>query len=140
MIVGRGVPRIIDFGSAVQLGSACTERCGAMPFVAPEVFLCEAYDAAVADVFSMGALLLDLVCGRNALCGFVGWPTITRMEPGEERCRTIAEYLGQPKGFEEKLRAMSDGLTPELLECLRGALAVEPGRRLSSRGLYDRLP
>lgn len=58
---------LIDFGMAAAKG-AQHEVCapgGSLPFVAPEVLLEESHDAAIADVWSLGAVALTMLCGSE---------------------------------------------------------------------------
>ncbi len=72
-----GVPRLIDFGLAKidgredalatisAGGEATTSLQGTLPYMAPEIVMGRAGDAR-ADIFSLGAVLYEMLCGKRA--------------------------------------------------------------------------
>jgi len=59
------VLKLTDFDLAViQPGNAmCRSRCGTLPFTAPEVLLNREYSGMAADIWSLGIVLLEVLCG-----------------------------------------------------------------------------
>lgn len=68
------VAKVVDFGAASALTAEC-ELHGTVPFMAPEVMAMQAhrYNAAKADVWSLGVMLLEMLCGLNCLPDTLGW-------------------------------------------------------------------
>jgi len=66
--------KIVDFGEAASV-DATWEVHGTVPFTAPEVMAEEegSYDAAKADVWSLGVVLVEMLCGLNHFPGTLGW-------------------------------------------------------------------
>jgi len=71
---GELVVVLVDFGGAHD-GEAPCEQVGTLQFMAPEVMaLMEAdYDARKADVWSVGILLLEMLCGLNFIPRLLQW-------------------------------------------------------------------
>jgi carbon catabolite-derepressing protein kinase len=58
--------RVVDFGLAAQFdGLQYYDICGSPGYIAPEILQDMAYDGATVDVFSIGALLYLMVCGKE---------------------------------------------------------------------------
>lgn len=108
MLNANGDLKIIDFGLAVRTDGGCKEQGprGTMPFLAPEMFLQAEYFASVADAFSMGVLLLDIVCGINALPRFMGWHD--RRRACRKNSNEMAGYLCTPERLFESLSSFLD--------------------------------
>merc|ERR1711939_646413 len=64
---------LIDFGLAVRTDRVCTRYNGTMPFVAPEVLRNLPHNAAAADIWALGVLLLEILFGVNTLPRVFGW-------------------------------------------------------------------
>mmetsp|Transcript_60669 Transcript_60669/g.198573 ORF Transcript_60669/g.198573 Transcript_60669/m.198573 type:complete len:544 (-) Transcript_60669:82-1713(-) len=83
------IVKIVSYGRAVQLkvDRLCVTRCGTMPFTAPEVLAGRPYDAGCADVWSTGVILLELLCGINAL------PRMLELSGGNVPAKELAAEL-----------------------------------------------
>ncbi|XP_062865184.1 maternal embryonic leucine zipper kinase-like [Trichomycterus rosablanca] len=59
--------KLIDFGLCAKpeggLGTALIEGCGTPPYLAPEIIDAQPYLGAEADVWSLGVVLYDMLCG-----------------------------------------------------------------------------
>ncbi|XP_062865175.1 maternal embryonic leucine zipper kinase-like [Trichomycterus rosablanca] len=59
--------KLIDFGLCAKpeggLGTALIEGCGTPPYLAPEIIDAQPYHGAEADVWSLGVVLYDMLCG-----------------------------------------------------------------------------
>ncbi|XP_062865168.1 maternal embryonic leucine zipper kinase-like [Trichomycterus rosablanca] len=59
--------KLIDFGLCAkpegELGTALIEGCGTPPYLAPEIIDAQPYHGAEADVWSLGVVLYDMLCG-----------------------------------------------------------------------------
>lgn len=134
-----GRATLVDFGLARPASAALSDACGSMPFVAPEVLLggppSRTYDGPAADVWSLGMLLLELVCGAHCVLDMLGWPRAVRPEPF--RVHEIATFFGDdaatavvrhPHG-----ERLGEATTSEALrEIVQSALSREPSARCSS--------
>jgi len=71
---GDAIFTLVDFGSAHEIAAPC-EHVGTVSFMAPEVLALDAmgFDARKADVWSLGILLLEMLCGLNFLPNLFGW-------------------------------------------------------------------
>lgn len=67
---GSHTAKLIDFGFATHLpkGEVLTKPCGTLGYSAPEVFSSEGYSEK-ADMFSLGAVVYFMVCGRMPYSG-----------------------------------------------------------------------
>lgn len=65
---------LISFGKASGIGTPC-EHVGTVQFMAPEVMalMSEDFDVFKADVWSIGILLLEMLCGLGFLARLLGW-------------------------------------------------------------------
>jgi len=76
MITSNGRVTLVDFGLAVRVAKTqfLHDSCGTVPFAAPEVLLVpsDGYDGFAADVWSLGIVLLELVCGLGTVEDLVG--------------------------------------------------------------------
>ena len=66
-------PLVVGFGMATWGDRPCTDPCGAMPYKAPEVLLRSSYDGGKCDVFALGVVLLEAMCGLGSFQGLMGW-------------------------------------------------------------------
>jgi len=64
------VLKIVDFDLSVLIqanGPMCRTGVGTMPFMAPEVVLRSCYNALAADVWSLGVVILEMLCGLRIM-------------------------------------------------------------------------
>jgi len=64
------VIKIVDFDDAMVVdtqGAMCRTRVGTIPFMAPEVALQPPYSGVCADIWSLGMLIFELLCGTRIL-------------------------------------------------------------------------
>ena len=57
-------PKICDFGFATQNNGHLTEFLGTKNYAAPEIFNNSPYDGFLADIFSLGVVLINLITGK----------------------------------------------------------------------------
>ena len=50
-----------------------TAQCGSMPFCSPEIMCHRQYCGFKTDVWSLGVLSLEVVCGLHFLDSLLGW-------------------------------------------------------------------
>jgi eukaryotic-like serine/threonine-protein kinase len=103
LVLGASGVVLVDFGIARELGQdSGTRAIGTPQFMAPEILVGEEVSPR-SDVYALGATLWTLLVGKP---------------PAYQDRTRLAERVG--------------GLTPELEETLRGALELQPERRLAS--------
>jgi len=130
--------KLADFDLAEVIdaeGSLCNKPCGTMPFAAPEMLNDEPYDGRAADIWSLGVVLAEVLCGLRvvelaiegagpeARPGGVTTPLGESVRAFFQRPGAVAELLGE--------RCLPE-LRPQLdlwSAMLAGMLAVDPGTR-----------
>lgn len=131
------VVKVSNFSRASRITGYCGDKCGTMPFVAPEVLAGRRYDPTAADVWSMGIVLLEMLCGINKIGVMLGWGTETR--PSDERGTALEEFFQEPDAMLESVEAdlgeLADGLDEHLSSMLRPA----PQERWTSDRVRDSL-
>ncbi|KAF7323659.1 Protein kinase domain-containing protein [Mycena kentingensis (nom. inval.)] len=117
-----GTLKISDFGlSAVyklkETGRVrqLTERCGSLPYVAPELNGTEAYEAEPIDVWGVGVILYTLLAGNT---------------PWDEPSTNSPEYVRYVNGeiFDEQPWCR---FSPNALSLIQGLLTVHPAERFT---------
>lgn len=125
-----------------QAGFVRKDQCGTMPYVAPEIFLEEGYEPSAADVFSLGAVLLEVLCGSRAFNRFVGWQK--QVCPCVEHVQKLADCVRQRscllEWVEDRATCPEEGPVPEhLTQLILAMLEVELRRRCTSQDAEDTL-
>jgi tRNA A-37 threonylcarbamoyl transferase component Bud32 len=141
-----GCAKIIDFGQAVTLEDApeLENPRGTMPFMAPEMMrLSKTWDPAAADVWSLGVIMVEVLCGNHIFARILGWG---RDVGSREEFKHCADELSVRFCQESK-----DGLIQGILQisksqpppCLSHTLAcfleVSPASRWSAKQAVDSL-
>ncbi|KAJ7054487.1 kinase-like domain-containing protein [Mycena amicta] len=117
-----GTLKISDFGLAAvymlkETGRIrqLTERCGSLPYVAPELASPEAYDAQAIDVWGVGVILYTLLAGNT---------------PWDEPSTRSPEFVRYVSGeiFEDQPWCR---FSPEALSLLQGLLTIHPKERFT---------
>jgi len=125
--------KVVDWGSATQFDQKCTDMAGTMPFMAPEVLAAEdhlPYDPSEVDVWSLGVMLLEMLCGVDKLSKMLGWDAVL---PVKQRCSELDAFFQDPEALNREVaRDLGEGCTPEeLLSLLRGMLRVSAQERMT---------
>ncbi|XP_062864421.1 maternal embryonic leucine zipper kinase-like [Trichomycterus rosablanca] len=113
--------KLIDFGLFAKteggLGTALIEGCGTPPYLAPEIIDAQPYHGAEADVWSLGVVLYDMLCGYLPFDGdnFV-----------ELREQITKGHFDTP-----------DWLSPGSVLLIKEMLQVVPERRIKVEHLLD---
>merc|ERR1719329_1265077 len=129
---GNGCAMLVDFGLACSLDDLLDDPCGSMPFVAPEVLRGDLYDGAPADMWSLGVVLLEMLCGAHSLSTMLGWKN--RMEPEPARAKELTAYFhDNPSSFEAFVKSRIEcGASSVPMELLTAALNTEPAKRCTA--------
>jgi len=132
VVADGGHAKLVDFGMAVKLGRPRTDCCGSLPTVAPEVLVEKSYNPGPADVWSIGIILFEIVCGMSKVFELLGWklkaPPPLRAAVSEKlagifRCRTT---------IDRELKASCMQAPEALLALLHGMTEVLPQKRWSA--------
>mmetsp|Transcript_134480 Transcript_134480/g.335460 ORF Transcript_134480/g.335460 Transcript_134480/m.335460 type:complete len:641 (-) Transcript_134480:205-2127(-) len=122
--------KVLDFGSAMQADKYCDEIVGTMPFMAPEVLEASqqrVYLAAPVDAWSLGVILLEMLCGIGKMDKLLGWNR--KLSPSPRRAEEVRNFF-RDRGALAK--AMQQDLGPfedDLHALVVGTLQTEPRRR-----------
>ncbi|XP_051000776.1 sperm motility kinase X-like [Acomys russatus] len=111
LVDSKGNIKLCDFGfsAKVTTGQRLKDRCGTLPYCAPELFKGEAYDAFSIDIWSLGVLLYLMSTGYLPFYGHT-------------RARTKRKIMVGT--YSKKFN-----LSPELWEVITNLLTVNPGQR-----------
>ncbi len=123
LIDADGVVKLTDFGYSAQLARADTKRAtmvGTPYWMAPEVVKQEAYGQNI-DIWSLGIMAIEMVEGE---------PPYLDEEP--LKALYLIATNGAPGLHEETL---AGGASEDLVDFIRAALTVDPGKRPSAREL-----
>jgi serine/threonine protein kinase len=120
---GRREPRVVDFGLALLDNNfwhkGDRSRVGAIRYMSPEQAKCNSHWAtAQSDVFSLGIMLYEVLCGRSPWTG----------ASDTEMLREIEERDPAPP------RVMDGTISPELERICLKAMAKSPSERYTTAG------
>lgn len=115
---------LIDYGLAVRIGSEGHEQDGDEPFgtpayVSPEVIACATLDAR-ADLYSVGLVLFELLCG-------------VRPFPGRDPIALLEAHLAEPA---PSVKMHKPELSSQLEGLINATLAKSPGDRPDSAEMF----
>jgi len=139
--------KIVDFGEVQDLSEEITPlTCprGTMPFMAPEVlYLKHRWNPAASDVWSLGVLLMELVCGFDALPRIIDWPRRQLKavpERADELMKFFADFRSPDSRPLKAMRALQASEKSELMsdftiELLAGMLQLAPEDRYTASSL-----
>lgn len=133
------VVKLVDFGQSAELKAPFKHK-GTMPFVAPEVIEQDRrrYDAAAADVWSLGVILVETVCGLNALARMLKWRDTSVPEPFH--AQDLRNVLGTPgrlrAGVKDKIRP-NIPLCAGLDELIHGMLSADIAARWTAAAVLQ---
>ncbi|KAF9482952.1 CAMK CAMKL CHK1 protein kinase [Pholiota conissans] len=122
LLDAAGTLKISDFGlSAVfclkESGKTrlLTERCGSLPYVAPELNSEDPYKAEPVDVWGVGVILYTLLCGNTP------WDEPTAASP--EFCRYVSGRIFIERPWNR--------IPSEPMSLIKGMLTVDPEKRMT---------
>jgi len=119
---GLLIPKVADFGLVKLIASdgmsasrtATGATMGTPAYMAPEQFQDSASVDLRADIFSLGAILYELVTGQRCFNGRTVLDTLTAVASGEY----------------EPVTKHAPGLPPHMVRAIEGCLMVEPEQRI----------
>lgn len=128
--------KLANFSLAIPLRSTpCKDKCGTMPFVAPEILAGKRYDASASDVWSMGVVLLEMICGINKVPRMLNWGGTN--SPSGERAKDLESFFQSPGALLESVEADLGSLSEGLGELLAGLLGLAPDQRWTAERARD---
>lgn len=133
VISDEGTPKIVDFGLALRTGDQNIFGLrGTFPFIPPEAILAprKAHDLAKGDIWALGVLLLEMICGVNKVPRMLGWER--NVPINKFRVMQLVSFLNTP-------RALQMSIAPELGQAascfasvLRSMMHCVPEERLDA--------
>jgi serine/threonine protein kinase len=145
-ISSSGCAKLIDFGQAVSLDDVpeLENQRGTMPFMAPEIMrLSKTWDPVAADVWSLGVIVVEVLCGNHIFARILGW---TRNMGSREEFQHCVDELsvrfrqeskdGLMQGILELSRSQPP---PSLNRTLAGLLELSQASRWSAKQAVDSL-
>lgn len=127
-----GIPKIVDFGLALKIGWPVGNPRGTWPFTAPEAaWPCgRPWDLAKADVFSLAAVLIEMLCGTDKLFRMFGWMVETPLNL--LRVQEMVAFLATPGAVAMSL-ATDIGSPGNVASMITGMMNVLPMKRWSAK-------
>eukprot|EP00446_Apocalathium_sp_SHHI-4_P068653 CAMPEP_0177537258 /NCGR_PEP_ID=MMETSP0369-20130122/57676_1 /TAXON_ID=447022 ORGANISM="Scrippsiella hangoei-like, Strain SHHI-4" /NCGR_SAMPLE_ID=MMETSP0369 /ASSEMBLY_ACC=CAM_ASM_000364 /LENGTH=388 /DNA_ID=CAMNT_0019019847 /DNA_START=27 /DNA_END=1189 /DNA_ORIENTATION=+ len=126
--------KVSNFSLAVKI-CQCRDKCGTMPFVAPEVLAGKPYDPSCADVWSAGVVLTEMLCGINKVPRMLQWGNTSSRS--SERAYDLEEFFRKPDSLLLSCQADLGRLVNGLDLLLAGLLTVAPEERWSAAQSRD---
>ena len=123
LVTKEGVPKLLDFGIARVLGGEAqsSPTLSVLDALTPDYASPEQIDRGLAttgsDVYSLGVILYELLCGRRAFPAPVS---------------TLSEHLEARRKSPEKPSKLQPGLPEELDSLVFKAMAFDPAERYAS--------
>jgi len=117
---------LMGFGRAVDSQRRHQDPCGVTPFMAPEVLLEDTYDAGVADVWSLGMVLVEMTCG-----GLCRWECSTPTQEQALQLRTAFSDLSTVKSDMERIVSGED--LEDIMNVVSGVLNTVPSERNTAK-------
>lgn len=127
IVLADGSPRaqLVDFGAAVKTNTTLTGFRGTMPFMAPEVLSGDPYKPAPTDAWSLGVVLLEMLCGTHKLSRVLGLDK-KMARPEHWLYEEMITLFRRPEVIRALLEPDDVVPSPDLLFLLNGVLDVSP--------------
>lgn len=117
----------------------CTQQCGTVPFVAPEILKGERYDGMAADMWGVGITVIEILCGSRSVDKVLGIEEKVKSFPDETFLANLLEVFQEPGSASRILQSSCfpefQGFRLTLSPWLNALLAVEPEERLGASDL-----
>jgi len=131
--------KVLDFGSAASVGKLVHDIVGTMPFMAPEVMVADEdspYDPAPSDVWSMGVIVLEMLCGVGRMERLVQWDRTSY--PCEDRTQDLSIYFSDHAPLLQAMEAsIGEHLGPDLSRLMCGMLEVSQAHRWTAEHVAE---
>merc|ERR1712039_492341 len=114
----------------MQANKGCADVVGTMPFMAPEVLEASTqrgYLAAPVDVWSLGVILLEMLCGIGKMDKLLGWTR--KLAPSPRRAEEIRNFFRERGAVVHAMQQDLGPLEDDLHALIVGALQTDPRRR-----------
>jgi len=139
-----GCAKIVDFGEAVTLDEYVPRLKaprGTMPFMAPEIlYLRESWNPAASDVWALGVVLMELLCGFNALPRILDWPS--KCKATTAHADDLVAFFGAFGTDSQNLRLVTtlcdDTPLPAVCELLVNMMRLDPDDRWHAQDVATR--
>eukprot|EP00747_Dinoflagellata_sp_TGD_P055117 gnl/TRDRNA2_/TRDRNA2_149367_c0_seq1.p1 gnl/TRDRNA2_/TRDRNA2_149367_c0~~gnl/TRDRNA2_/TRDRNA2_149367_c0_seq1.p1 ORF type:complete len:279 (-),score=40.27 gnl/TRDRNA2_/TRDRNA2_149367_c0_seq1:77-913(-) len=133
-VSASGRLQLLDFGHAMRISSGHGQYSGihgTVPFMAPEVVLQGPHSPTASDIWALGVILMEMVCGANKMpkvFKWKAWPA-ANLEHAEE----LVSFFMQTSSVKASVEEDYGSPVPKVLsELLTGTLAVDPVSRLTA--------
>lgn len=142
--------KIVDFGLAVDFAEEVPTLVaprGTMPFMSPEIMRpSETWDPASTDVWALGVILLEMLCGNHAFANLLGWHSKEMMRGSQlkHRADDVNAFFAND-GAEAREKAMMSVTklcghpTPCVVDLLFDILMVAPSERLNAIDIVQKV-
>lgn len=146
-----GCAKLVDFGLAVDFHEcvpALDFPRGTMPFMAPELMsLKQQWDPPAADIWSVGVILLEMLCGNHSYVNLLGWKGKDLMRDTQLARRadeTIAFFAADETEARGNALASVRDLcketpSPLVIQVLGDMLQIAPEDRLAAVDIVKRV-
>lgn len=137
--------KLVDFDLACikKPQELCTTVCGTMPFTAPDVVLeSKGYNGAVADVWSLGTVFLEIICGVRIVEKSLNLPNVFTQHLAdksftqEQIARRIRDGFKEAGAVHNILQTCClpefEDLLPFMTQIIEGMVVVDPSQRRES--------
>lgn len=133
--LGIPVLKVADFGFARILPAAAMAEtlCGSPLYMAPEILRYEKYDAK-ADLWSVGAVLFEMTCGKPPFRASNHVELLRKIEKGEDRIKFPDESKSSTSTTTDPTAAVStspEPVSPDIKALIRGLLKRKPVDRMT---------
>jgi aurora kinase len=127
--------KIVDFGCAMEMIGRISGLQGTMPFMAPEVLGRTPYEVAPVDVWALGVLLLEMLCGVGKLNRMLSWPS--KVDSNSERACELEDYFNYSDAIPLALKQDKIPCHEGLVKLLRGVLNTNFKKRWSAADIHS---
>ena len=137
LIDAQGQPHVTDFGLARRLGADSSMTLsgaivGTPSYIAPEQAAGAKQLTTAADVYSLGAILYELLAGRPPFAGATVMETLQKVMNEDPERIAISELRFRATGKDGCVNRKSQIVNPDLETICLKCLAKDPARRYGS--------
>eukprot|EP00445_Apocalathium_hangoei_P010747 CAMPEP_0203874496 /NCGR_PEP_ID=MMETSP0359-20131031/20304_1 /ASSEMBLY_ACC=CAM_ASM_000338 /TAXON_ID=268821 /ORGANISM="Scrippsiella Hangoei, Strain SHTV-5" /LENGTH=526 /DNA_ID=CAMNT_0050793245 /DNA_START=44 /DNA_END=1624 /DNA_ORIENTATION=- len=136
--------KLVDFDLALtqKEGCHCRSSCGTVPFSAPEVLLSRQYNGMAADIWSLGIVMIEILCGVRIVERALA---LEQVRHGGHPERAVGARIQEAFSsmtllrdiLERKFRQELAPLRDVSEQFLSRMLVIDPTKRLDSKGMMD---